>query len=333
MENKWLHKVKQLTQKFQIKNERRLVIYLMCVGIASLFWLLNALEKDYSVELSFPVRYTNIPKSKTLVNTPPKNFVLQVRSGGFTILRYKLSVAFSPLVFNVGEIAGEQINGTQKNNYAISSRYYRKKMSDQISNELNLISIQPDTVYLEFDRILTQKKKVVADVSLAFKKQHYLYDEILVTPDSIEVLGPESILDTLPHVKTNSQHYKDLEHPIQRNVSLQKIKNLEFNPNRVTIQIPVEEFTEKQLVLPIQIDSLPRKTHVHLFPAEVKVTFLVSLSRFSDIQASDFRASVSYQDIRDNQDYLPVQLDQSKVPVQLKGLTYAPMKIEYLIEN
>ncbi|MGQ7869290.1 hypothetical protein [Sunxiuqinia sp. sy24] len=331
MENKWLHKAKLFFQKFQIKNERRLVIYLICVGIASIFWLLNALEKEYTVELSFPVRYTNMPKSKMLVNTPPKNFVLEVRSYGFTLLRYKLSMAFSPLVFNVDEIAGDLINGTQKNNYAIPSRYYRKKISDQISNELNLTSIQPDTVHFQFDRILTQKKKVVPDVSLGFKKQHYLYDEIVVTPDSIEVLGPESILDTLPHIKTNYQQYKELGHLIQRNVSLQKIKNLEFSTNRVTIQIPVEEYTEKQLTIPVKIDSLPRKIHVHLFPAEVKVTFLISLSRFSDVLPSDFRASVSYQDIKNNLDYLPVKLD--KTPAQFKLVNFAPMKIEYLIEN
>lgn len=301
------------------------------MGIASTFWLLNALEKEYTVELTFPVRYTNMPDNKMLINDPPKQFVLDVRSFGFTLLRYKLSMAFSPLVFNVGEIGGEMITDQNQLRYAISSKQYQKKMADQISGELNLTAIQPDTIYFQFDEIITQKKKVIPNVKFQLKKQHHLYDEITVIPDSVDVHGPKTILDTLSGVRTVLQNLKELDQLVQRTASLEEIKILRFTPKRVTIQIPVEEYTEKQLSIPIAIDSVPDNLKINLFPAEVKVSFMIGLSRFSEINSSDFTASVSYTDILNKSDYLPVKLE--KVPPHLKSINFLPIKIEYLIEK
>lgn len=331
MENKWINKVQIFVRKFNLKNNHKLVIYLICVGIASVFWLLNALEKEYTVELSFPVRYTNLPKNKILVTDPPSHFTLDVRSYGFTLLRYKLSVAFSPLVFNVNEFVGDIIKDSNRVYFAIPSKLYRNKIANQLSNELNITGIYPDTVYFQFDRIVTQKKKVVPDITFQLKKQHYLYDEVKVKPDSINVHGPKSILDTLTSIKTVSQTYKELDHLVQRNVTLKEIKKLDYSPKRVVINIPVEEYTEKQISVPVVIDSLPDNMQVNLFPSEVKLSFLIGLSRFSEVAESDFKVSVSYNDIKNKVDYLPVNID--KIPAHLKSINFLPMKVEYLIEK
>lgn len=331
MENKWLHKLLTFVKKFNIKNDRKLVIYLVCVGIASVFWLLNALEKEYTVELSFPVRYTNLPKNKILINEPPSHFTLDVQSYGFTLLRYKLSVAFSPLVFNVNEYGGSTMTDSSRSNYAFSSRQFRNRIADQLSNELNITGIHPDTIYFKFDQIVTQTKRVVPAVAILLKKQHYLYDDIKVKPDSVRAHGPKSILDTLTEVKTVAQQYKDLDQVTKRNVPLQDIKKIDFSPKRVAITIPVEEYTEKDFFVPISVDGLPDSIQVNLFPSEVNLSFMIGLSRFSDISPKDFTASVSYEDIKNKKDYLPVSL--TTVPPNLKSVSYLPLRIEYLIEK
>lgn len=314
-----------------MKNDRKPVIFLICVAIATIFWFLNALEKEYSIELSFPVRYTNLPKNKILANNPPKHFTVDVRSYGFTLLRYKLSMAFSPLIFNVNEFTGKIMEETNKPKYAIPSRVYHNGIAAQLSNELNITGIHPDTVYFDFDRIVTRKIKVVPDITYELQKQHYLYDDIKVKPDSVKAMGPESILDTLPNVKTVSQHYKELDQLTQRNVSLQEIKKLEFSPKRVVITIPIEEYTEKKLTVPLAIDSLPDSVHVNLFPSEIKLSFMTGLSQFNEITPEDFKMSVSYNDLKNKMNYLPVRIE--KFPPHLKSLNYLPKKVEYLIEK
>ncbi len=50
----------------EIRLSKNIVSYLICVAIASILWLLNALSKDYSAELTYPVKYTNFRKENFL---------------------------------------------------------------------------------------------------------------------------------------------------------------------------------------------------------------------------------------------------------------------------
>jgi hypothetical protein len=308
-----------------------LAIFLICFGIATFFWFLNALEKEYQVEISFPVRYTNLPNNKVLSNDLPDHFILEVRSFGFTLLRYKLSMAFSPLVFNVNEFTGRMMEESNKTFYAVPSRQFRNRLADQVSSEFNITGVQPDTIFFRFDRVISKKVKVVADIRYGLKKQHYLTGNISSEPDSVKVLGPKSFLDTLKFVNTVPQNFKELDKLTQTSVELSKIKKLEFAPKRVTVTIPVEEYTEKQLSVPITVNNLPEGVQVNLFPAQVKVSFMIGLSQFAKVSPQDFKASVSYEDLQNNLDYLPVKIE--KKPSHLESVNYLPKKVEYLIEK
>ncbi|MGQ8335159.1 hypothetical protein ACUNWD_01305 [Sunxiuqinia sp. A32] len=331
MENNWINKVKGVFKTFNIKDESKLIIFLICVGIATIFWFLNALNKEYKVELSFPVKYTNLPKKKVLSNEPPDHFVLEVNAYGFTILRHKLSLAFSPLVFNVNEFTGNMMEESERSYFAIPSRRFVSRISDQVSNELRVASIQPDTLYFKFDNIVSKKIKVKPDVTVDLVQQYYLNGDIRTKPDSVLISGPQSVLDTLEFISTKIQHYEKIDQVIQRNVSLSESKKYTCQPKRVVMTIPVEEFTEKQLEVPIIIDGLPEDVKINLFPSKTRLSFMTGLSRFSEINTDDFIARVSYDDILKNKETLAVELILQ--PPHLRGVTMSPAEVEYLIEK
>ncbi len=314
-----------------MKDDRKLVIYLVCVGIATVFWFLNALNKDYTVELTFPVKYTNLPTNKVLANEPPDRFVLKVNAYGFTILRHKLSMAFSPLVFNVNEFTGAKMEKSSSSSFAIASKQFINPLSQQVSNELKIIEIQPDTLYFKFDRIVQRKVKVKPNVSYELKQQHYLNDDITTKPDSVLVSGPESILDTIQFVSTKKQHYKELDQTVQRNVALAEYNKLDCAPKRVVLNIPVEEFTEKQVIVPLSISGKPDSLHINLFPDKVRVNFLTSLTQFSEISPNDFRITVDYNQILEKAEMLPITVEMQ--PPHILSVSVTPKKVEYLIEK
>jgi len=306
------------------------MVFLVCLSIATLFWFLNALKKEYSVDLTFPVKYTNLPKNKVLANTPPDHFTLKVNSYGFTILRHKLSMAFSPLVFNVNEFTEGKMETSGNSNFQFGTRRFIKRFSSQVSNELKIVEIQPDSLYFEFDRVVKRKVKVKPNITYTLKKQYYLNGEIQTEPDSVWVSGAESIMDTIQYIYTENQHYKDLEKNTQRNVSLVSSKQLDIDPGRVVLKIPLEEFTEKQLVVPVYVTDVPDNLSVKLFPDKVKVSFMIGLSHFATITEKDFNFSVSYADIESKKEILPV--NQNVLPPNIISVTVSPENIEYLIE-
>ena len=331
MKSNWINRTWDFFKNLNWQNDHRVIVFLVCVGIATSFWFLNVLNKDYKVELSFPVKYTNLPKNKNLANKPPQKFILEAHAHGFSILRHKLSLAFSPLIFNVNQFAGRMVEEADRSSWAIPSQRFIAPISDQLSNELRISRIWPDTLYFEFDQIVEKRVKVNPKLKIDFKKQYYQNGEIRTRPDSVLVSGPKSILDTLQYVQTKFQIHKKVDRTIQRNVSLEDSELFDYHPKRVALNIPVEEFTEKQLEIPIAVNGLPENLKINLFPAKIKLTFMAGLSMFSEITADDFEVSVSYQDILRNKDRLSLSL--TRQPANLQSLSISANEVEYLIEK
>ena len=313
------------------RQDKRIIIYLVCVGIATIFWFLNALSKNYTVDLDFPVRYTNLPKNKVLVNELPRNFTLQVNAYGFTILRHKLNLSFSPLVFNVNEFTRDRMENSPQSNYNIITRQYIDEITDQLSSELKVLDISPDTLHFNFDQMIKKMVRVYPNVQVELKKQYQLSGPIRTKPESVMVYGPRSILDTLKQIPTNYQYFKSVSEAIQRNVSLVEIENLQIENKRIVLSIPIEEFTESQMLIPISIENKPDSINLKLFPNRVKVTFLVGLSRYSEILPEDFKLIVSWKNIYLDNTRLKVEIKE--IPPFVKSVKIIPEEVEFLIEK
>ena len=96
------------TEITAIRNGKAFV-FLVCLSLASFLWFLNALEKHYTDHITVPVRYINLPKDKDLTGKLPDKFDLTVDAFGYTLLRHKLSIAFSPILLDVNELTNNYL--------------------------------------------------------------------------------------------------------------------------------------------------------------------------------------------------------------------------------
>lgn len=281
--------------------------------------------------MSVPVRYVNMPNNKTLANQLPDQFDLKIKAHGFTILRYQVSVLFMPLEFNVNDMTGNRMMDKRKSSYLFPTRQFLTELSYQLSGEMEILSMSPDTLYFKFDKMGQKRVKVKPVVKVNLKKQFRISGDIKTSPDSVDVNGPQSVLDTLHFVKTEIQKFNAVDQSIKTEASLQKINDSFFEPQKVKINIPVEEYTEAQLSVPVMLTDRPSDLNIKLFPAKVKVAFQVGLSRFQEMSPEDFKLSVDFSDIREGKQRL--KITSELIPAYLYDLKITPEEIEYLIEN
>lgn len=331
VKTKWLYKSFKYLKKVYFKNDKRVAIYLVCVGIATGFWFLNALSKTYTVDMVVPVRYTNLPNNKTLSNQLPDQFDLKIKARGFSILRHKAIFFFGPLEFNVNDMTSNRMVEEKKSNFAFPSRKFLGELSYQLSNELEIVNMTPDTLFFRFGSLGQKRLKVKPIVNVELKKQYYISGKIETSPDSVLVNGPQPVLDTMHCVTTELQSFDKTDQTIQTKATLKKIKETFFEPQVVKLSIPVEEYTEEQLLVPVNIENQPSGRNIKLFPAKVKIAFLVSLSRFQKIHPEDFKLSVSFSDIKEGKPRLKITSEST--PEYLYNLKITPEEIEYLIED
>ncbi len=331
MKTNWVYKIAKYLKKVHFKNDKRVVAYFVCVAIATVFWFLNALSKTYTVDIFAPVKYVNLPANKTLASDLPEQVELTVKAHGFTILRRKISFLISPLEFNVNELTNNRMIDNRRSNFIFPTRQFLTELSYELSNDLEILSMSPDTMYFNFDKMSQKKVKVKPIVRIDLKKQYQISGDIVSIPDSVIVSGPKSILDSLYFVSTENKQFLSVKEPIKAEVNIKPVKELFFEPQAVKMVIPVEEYTEAQQSVPVVFENLPENLKIKLFPSKVKASFQVGLSRFSGIHPEDFKLVVDYSDILKGKQQLKITVKSN--PAFIYDLKITPEEIEYLIEN
>lgn len=109
----------------ELHIKRNVVTYGVCVIIATVLWFLNALNKEYTTENTYPIKYMDLPKGKLLVSEPPKEMTLAIKAHGFALLRYSISTSFLPIVLNVNSLLDK------KRPVGIHGKHVRDKRPDQ----------------------------------------------------------------------------------------------------------------------------------------------------------------------------------------------------------
>jgi hypothetical protein len=327
----WILKLIKYLKKVYFRNDKRVAAYLICVAIATVFWFLNALSKTYTEDINVPVSYVNFPNNKTLASKPPEQFDLKIEAHGFTILRYKLSFFFIPLEFNVNDLTHNRMTESNKNSFAFPARQFLTELSYQMSNEVKIQSMSPDTLFFRFDQMGQKRIRVKPVLKINLKKQFEISGDIKISPDSVLVNGPQSVLDSLCFIATETLLLEGADQTISSQSRISPVKGLYFEAQSVKVNIPIEEYTEEQLSVPVVVENQPTDLKVKLFPANVKISFQVGLSRFSQIHPEDFKLSVSYSDIKEGKQRL--KINPELIPAYIYALKINPEELEYLIES
>jgi hypothetical protein len=328
--NKWAINIKRLIVPEAIRSNQRLIIFAICLFIATILWFLNALSKNYTTEIAYPVKYVNMPKNKFIINEPPRKLQLRVNAHGFTLLRYKLRLAFSPVVLNISELM-EENKVASGSFYNIQSGSIQDNISRQISSDINILNIRPPTLQLAFDSLESRFVPVGTNLEIQYLSRFNQAGDIQIIPSFIEITGPRAVVEQIDTIFTQRRQFKNIKSNIEKETALEIPEKITVDPPKVLILIPVDEFTEKSFTLPLVIKSLPSDLKVRLFPQQAEVSFSIGLKQFTDITPDTFSLYVDWEESGNGVLNLPVRIND--IPEGIKSLKISPSHVEYLIER
>jgi len=326
--NKNLTDISDYVKVVKLRNNRRIVVFLICLAIATSLWFLNALGKNYSATITYPVKYINAPKNQFLADITPVKIDIEADGQGFTLLRHKL-LSFSPITLDIEEIT-KNLN-SKSGTYSVLSKNLIGNIAEQFNNDIKITAVTPEILEIVLDSLISKTVPVELDINVDFVPQFNLKSAIATNPEKVKITGPTFVLDKISAVKTKVNIINKIEASIRQEIDLIHPGKTTISPEKVTLIIEVEKYTEKELKIPIEIKNKPDKVRIKLFPSEVKVLFTVGLSRFESIKPSDFRASVDYNSIVTDVNNLNITL--YKKPEFIQGIRFSPEVVEFLIER
>lgn len=310
--------------QLKIKNKKTAIL-LICFGISAFFWVLIKLSKEYEITVKLPVRYTNWPKDKILLNKPDSVLLLKFTDNGFDLIPYSLFGSFNHINIDVNAM-------NQKRYTDNSFLFYTKTelLSERINNMLssnNYISIiRPDSLIVKMDNLESRKIAVMADVNISLSPQFQLKRNVFCKPDSVLVFGNKKSLSSIESIKTEKLRFNNLNQSISETIKLIIPSNVKCATQKVQVFAEVEKFTESEIFIPLENNFKSNEKH-KIFPSKLKIKYAVSFDRFNDVNPKDFKLDLSIDSLTEGR----LNIHLLKYPGYVRIIDYSPKMAEYII--
>ena len=319
----FLYKIKQLV------SNRKIIVFLICLLIATGLWFLNALNKNVTTLVTFPVKYVNLPENQYISNNPVSKLNLKLEGRGFSLLKYKLNLPFKPIVLDLTALTENlvQNNGT----YFISTGNLSRTISGQLGEDIRITDIKPDFFSVAFGGLSIKRVPVRLDVTFSFVPSVNFIKPVLVEPRLVEIKGLSSLIDTISTLKTEKRNFVNIESDGEVELGIEIPSGVSARPEKVKIKYFTDKFTEKDLSIPVQVIHLPENIKIKLFPSEIKAYFAAGLSEYNVITSDDFQLYIDYDSINSKSVNLKVGI--GKLPKFIQNFRFTPDRVEFLIKS
>ena len=289
--------------------------------ISILFSTIVKLTKVYTKNISYKINLTEIPDDKIIINQSADSLKLTISSFGFDFIKYYLSnqtinISSKDILDN-----SQSYVITQSNNYP--------QIDNFINPDFELVSINFDSIFFDYDKLGTKNVPVVLNSSINFSQGFDYFKDFNLLPDSISVIGSEKALNSINLINTKELVLDDIKSSVTQNLELDisNTNNLKYSDKSVKIFIDVEKSTESILNLPVSIINIPTDININYYPKTIKVSFSVSLDNYQKYSSKDFKIICDFNEISQDGKLTAEIINQPKL---IKNIRMMNNEIQYV---
>ncbi|MCG8340984.1 MAG: hypothetical protein MI674_06990 [Cytophagales bacterium] len=127
-----------------MKNKYRWEIILICICIAGIWWLFNALRKTYVTEINYPISFTLDTTKVMAVEELPHEIVLEVTGSGWNLVRYIYARKSDPIEISLSNPLKTKFIG-KKQLYQLATEKLSKLTVNKVITDKLSLHIKPKT--------------------------------------------------------------------------------------------------------------------------------------------------------------------------------------------
>jgi len=305
----------------RLKLNHKTAIFILCVILASVFWVFTSLSKEYETQITIPVNYRNIPFTKYFDSELPKELEYHFRGTGFRLARVHFRNRPDSIIVDV----------SAHSNQKQQLQFQTIALKNQFPGEFKPYKITPENITAGFNSRLSKKVPVRLISQISFRSRFQPIGPMQLLPDSIELAGPAELLAKISEVKTTRLNAIDVSSSKKGRIHLDSstYAGLASSTSEILYYLPVEEFTEGVMEIPVEL-PVSQRSRVMIMPGTVKVTFAAALSDFPDIKNIDFRIETEVP-VSDLPSKLAVRV--RKQPASVRIIRIEPEFLDYLVQK
>jgi len=310
--------------KLSATERRRVSAFFTCLVLAIVAWLFTVLSNPRKYTVQAVLKYKNAPQRRAFHSLQHDTINVTIAGSGWDMLFSGMNVGTRTITVD--------LHSLENKNYIVLS-----SQQNQINNnkELNrpIAGFDPDTLYFDFSNRKVKKVPLKVVTEISYKHQFAQSDNITVKPAYAVISGPESIIDKITEWPSDPLKLDSVDETVNTRLAVQPVKeaNMSVFPKTIRVTVPVDEFTEKTLSIPVKLIN-GRGYDIKIFPQKVKIIFTVPLGRYPETDEDFFEANADLDLWRlHNYKALPVMV--SKLPSYCKIVRIEPKNIDFIIKK
>lgn len=310
--------------KLSTGERRRLSVFFTCLVLAALAWLFTNLSNPDTFTIKRVITYRNIPQKRAFHSLQSDTVAITVRGTGWEML-------FSQMDDNSKTI-NVNLQPLNTNNYVALSSQIKTVIVNNESHDV--VGFNPDTLYFDFLNRTVKRVPIKLVNDIKYEKQFGQSNNVIIRPSYVTLDGPSNRIDKITAWYTDSLVTDKVNETIRAKVNLEAPTegNITIYPKAVDVVVPVDEFTEKTLEIPVKLLGNNQYYNVKIFPEKVKVTFTTSLKRYAETDEDFFEADADL-DLWKNQGYSTLPVKLIRVPPFCKIISVDPPNVDFIIKK
>jgi len=311
--------------KLSAIERRRVSVFFTCLLLAFFAWVITVLSNPYKYTVKEVLDFRNTPQKRAFHSLQADTVNATVNGTGWDMLFSKINPG--------NKVVSVDLQTLEDKSYVVLSSQIDQINSKRESGQ-QITRFSPDTLYFDFSNRKVKRIPVRLITDVKYQHQFNQAGNITLKPAYVVINGPSNVIDKITEWESDALKLDSVGETVNTLVNLQPVKegNLSIYPKNVQVTIPVDEFTEKVLEIPVKVLNNSNYEDVKIFPQKVKVTFTTSLTRYEEIDEDFFEATADLDLWRlHGYKVLPVVL--SKIPGYCRIVKIEPQNIDFIIKK
>ena len=302
--------------------KKQLPILIASFIFAVALWSYVSLSQSYSLDLSIPLE-VKTGKSQAITEDIPSSIDLTIKGKGWDLLSVLIS---EDLKYSL------DLSKLKRDSRISTEQFVSERLN--LKPELTLVSINPDTINIEFDKILEKTVPIRNNIKINLKEGYGIVGKPKLTPDSVTISGSANIVSKIKFIPTETRVFENVNNAVTGTIALKDTlsnilkSDVKFVDFKYNIQLSAEKTVEDVIVV---INGVPEDKEVLLIPPKVNVSIRGGVDLLAGISPLEITASVNFETIEN--DTLGFVVPEVAIPDETNLLKSEPQKLQYIIKK
>jgi hypothetical protein len=287
--------------RFNRKNWKAVAL---CIFAATIFWFFNALNKNYTTNLTFPLAFDYNTENYVAVRPVPHSIRLNVTGMGWDLFRRSVGVKVPPLVIPL-----ERPSEIKK----IVGSTLPALFANQLERfEINFVLT--DTLHLALEPKATRWITLRLDSpSILFRKGYAMTSEAAIHPDSVFIEGPWGLVRSLAEPVYLKLQQRNIDENFREDVEVKFLNDelIKRDPPTVSVSFTVDELVQVRDSVPLMLVNYPKGAYPYLGVKKLPCVLGIPSKEMPSFHADSLAAIVDLKNF---------SRGEEKILPQVKGL-------------